>query len=121
MPRYRGRPGQRSAPLLQEGGGQRLSFADITLDHMRHEVTRGGAQLLLTPLEYDLMAVFLSHPYEAFTREHLGGLIWGDEPRRRSNFVDVAVMGLRRKLEAEGGGRLIHTLRGYGYALRERP
>ncbi len=73
----------------------------------------------LTVLEYELLAYLLRRPYEALTRRQLSEGIWGGPLDERSNYVDVAVMGLRRKLEAGGKRRLIQTLRGYGYALRD--
>jgi two-component system response regulator MprA len=75
--------------------------------------------LRLTPREYELLEVFLRHPRQALSRDQLCQQVWGYAFEGESNFVDVAVKELRRKLEADGHSRLIQTVRGYGYALRE--
>ena len=96
-----------------------LRFADVTLNATRREVARGGGPLRLTALEYDLLAFLLRHPYEAHSRRRLSEAVWGSAYDNSSNYVDVAVMSLRRRLEVDGKPRVIQTLRGYGYALRE--
>ncbi len=96
-----------------------LSFGDITVNQSTREAFRAGKPLTLTPHQYELLATFLRHPRLALTREQLSFWVWGHSFDGESNFVDVAVMELRKKLEADGGPRLIQTIRGFGYALRE--
>jgi two-component system response regulator MprA len=94
-------------------------FADVVVDGRGRVATRGGVPLPLTPREYDLLAAFVQHPQQALSREQLSQMVWGYGFEGESNFVDVAVMDLRRKLEAGGRPRILQTVRGYGYALRE--
>lgn len=96
-----------------------LAFADVRLDFSTHEVSRAGQPLLLTAHQFTLLAVFLRHPRQALYRDQLCALAWGHDFQGESNFVDVSVMELRRKLEAGGKTRLIQTVRGVGYALRD--
>lgn len=96
-----------------------LEYADLTLSPATREAFRAGAPLKLTPREYDLLAVFLRHPRQALSREQLCQQVWGYAFEGESNFIDVAVKELRKKLAADGGSRLIQTVRGHGYALRE--
>ncbi len=100
-------------------GEETLSYADLTVDTVSREVNRAGQQLRLTPREYELLLLFLRHPRQALSREQLCQQVWGYAFEGESNFVDVAVKELRKKLEASGGERLIQTIRGFGYALRE--
>ncbi|MBI2910912.1 MAG: response regulator transcription factor [Chloroflexi bacterium] len=99
--------------------GESLSYADVTVDREAREAYRAGERLKLTPREYDLLVVFLRHPRQALSREQLCQHVWGYAFEGESNFIDVAVMELRKKIEADGGSRLIQTVRGHGYALRE--
>jgi two-component system response regulator MprA len=99
--------------------GQVLAYADLVVDLTAHEASRGGEALKLTPREYELLSVFLRHPRQVLSREQLCQQVWGYAFEGESNFVDVAVKELRRKLEGDGRPRLIQTVRGYGYALRE--
>ena len=80
---------------------------------------RGGRELTLTPKEFDLLALFLQHPRQVLTRELLFERVWGYDFDGQSNVLDVYVGHLRNKLEAEGEPRLLHTVRGVGYVLRE--
>lgn len=103
-----------------DGEEVELRFSDVVLNLARRDAARGGAQLRLTLLEYELLAFLVRHPCQAFTRQQLREEVWRDRAdEEQSNCVDVAIMGLRRKLEAGGKSRLIQTLRGYGYTLRE--
>lgn len=106
---------RRSQP--QPGGA--LRYADLLLDSEAREAFRGEVPLRLTPREYELLAVFMRHPRQALSREQLSQRVWGYAFEGESNFVDVAVKDLRKKMEVEGAPRLIQTVRGYGYALRE--
>ena len=84
-----------------------------------HEAARDGVHLQLTPREFQLLAAFLHYPRQVLTRDQLSRQAWGYAYHSESNFVDVAVKALRAKLEAEGEPRVIQTVRGFGYALRE--
>jgi two-component system response regulator MprA len=103
----------------QPPSDDRLRYSDLELDLPAREATRAGEPLRLTPREYDLLAVFLRHPRQALSREQLCQHVWGYAFEGESNFIDVAVKDLRKKLEAGGRPRLLQTVRGFGYALRE--
>lgn len=96
-----------------------LGYEDLTLDQRAREARRGDQALKLTPREYELLTVFLRHPRQALSRDQLCQHVWGYAFDGESNFIDVAVKELRKKLEADGRSRLIQTVRGHGYALRE--
>lgn len=96
-----------------------LAFSDLEVDPFAREASRASRRLDLTPHQYELLVVFLRHPRQVLTRDQLCLHVWGHSFDGESNFVDVAVMELRRKLEAGGQSRLIRTVRGVGYALRE--
>jgi two-component system, OmpR family, response regulator MprA len=96
-----------------------LRFADLTLNQATRTVQRAGRTLSLTPKEYDLLVLFMQHPRQVLTRELLFQRVWGYDFDRQSNVLDVFVGHLRTKLEAGGEPRLLHTVRGVGYALRE--
>jgi hypothetical protein len=96
-----------------------MRFADVALDLEALEVTRAGERLGLTRREYELLLCFMRHPRQVLTRDQLCRLVWGYDFDGESNFVDVAVKELRKKMEAHGRPRLIHTVRGYGYVLRD--
>jgi two-component system response regulator PhoP len=107
----------RRARAAAHGGTLRLG--DLALDPSGREASRGGRPLELTPREFDLLAHFLRNPDTVLTREHLQAEAWDQPAGSDTNAVDVYVGYLRRKLEAEGGARLIWTVRGVGYVLRE--
>ena len=96
-----------------------LSYSDLAVDERSHEACRAGEPLRLTPREFDLLVAFLRHPRQALSRELLAQLVWGYGFEGESNFIDVAVKELRAKLEAGGRPRLLQTVRGVGYILRE--
>ncbi|NUR90722.1 MAG: response regulator transcription factor [Nonomuraea sp.] len=104
---------------VPESGG--LSYEDLRMDPATREVTRGSRALDLTRTEYLLMELFLTHPRQVLTRDQILGEVWGFDFEPTSNSLDVYVMYLRRKLEANGEPRLIHTVRGVGYVLRAAP
>ncbi|MEV8450018.1 response regulator transcription factor [Streptomyces parvus] len=95
-----------------------LSFADLRMDLATREVTRGERRVELTRTEFTLLEMFLSHPRQVLTREQILKAVWGFDFEPSSNSLDVYVMYLRRKTEAGGEPRLVHTVRGVGYALR---
>jgi two-component system response regulator MprA len=95
-----------------------LAFADLRMDLATREVTRGERRVELTRTEFTLLEMFLSHPRQVLTREQILKAVWGFDFEPSSNSLDVYVMYLRRKTEAGGEPRLVHTVRGVGYALR---
>jgi len=108
--------------LLTGGGTEEqatLRFADLSLDLAAREVRRGDRLVQLTRTEFSMLEVFLRHPRHVLTRTMLFELVWGYDFGPGSNSLDVYVGYLRRKLEAEGEARLIQTVRGVGYVLRE--
>ena len=98
---------------------RQLKFADVLVDTGTREVSRGGRDIDLTPREFDLMQFFLRNPRQVLTRDRILDVVWGYGFGATSNSVDVYVGYLRAKLELGGAPRLIHTVRGVGYALRE--
>jgi two-component system response regulator MprA len=96
-----------------------LRFGDLVLDPSRYEVRRGERPIELTRTEFTLLELFLRNPRQVLTRELLVDRVWGSDFGPTSNSLEVYVGYLRRKLEADGEPRLIHTVRGVGYALRE--
>jgi two-component system response regulator MprA len=100
-------------------GAEQLRFADLRVDTATHEVFRGDRLLALTAREFELLEFFLRHPRQVLTRELVFQRVWGYDFLGESNVIDVHVRALREKLEAGGEPRLIQTVRGVGYALRE--
>lgn len=94
-------------------------FADLVLRPATREVFRGHRALALTPREFDLLALFLQHPRQVLTRELLMERVWGPDYEGDSNVLEVYIGHLRNKLEAGGEPRLLHTVRGVGYVLKE--
>jgi two-component system, OmpR family, response regulator MprA len=103
-----------------EGSAETLSFADLELDPGTREVRRGGDRIELTRTEFSLLELFLRNPRQVLTRSIIFERVWGYDFGPSSNSLDVYIGYLRRKTEAGGKPRLIHTVRGVGYALRER-
>ncbi len=97
-----------------------LRFADLTLDPGAYEVRRGERQVELTRTEFLLLELLLRHPRQVLTRGAIFEHVWGYDFGATSNSLEVYVGYLRRKTEADGEPRLIHTVRGVGYVLRER-
>ncbi|GGT23720.1 DNA-binding response regulator [Streptomyces tanashiensis] len=95
-----------------------LAFEDLRMNLATREVTRGGRTVELTRTEFTLLEMFLAHPRQVLTREQILKTVWGFDFEPSSNSLDVYVMYLRRKTEAGGEPRLVHTVRGVGYALR---
>lgn len=96
-----------------------LRFADLVMDTDTREVTRAGVPLTLTRTEYSLLELLLLHPRQVLSRTQILRDVWGYEYDNGSNTLEVYVGYLRHKLEASGGGRLLHNVRGVGYVLRE--
>ncbi len=96
-----------------------LRFADLTLNVSTREVTRATRKIDLTTKEFDLLHFFIRHPRQVMTREMLYDRIWGYDFGGESNILEVYIRYLRSKLEASHEPRLLQTVRGVGYALRE--
>ena len=98
---------------------QVLRFDDLTLDLGTHRVQRGAREVSLTAVEYKLLQVLLQHPRQVLSKEVLLDRVWGFDFGGNGNVVEVYIKQLRQKLERENEARLIHTIRGAGYVLRE--
>jgi two-component system response regulator MprA len=96
-----------------------LRFLDVDLDRAQRLVQRGERSIELTRLEFALLELFLVNPRKVLTRTTIFQEVWGSDVESASNSLDVFVGSLRRKLEADGEPRLIQTVRGIGYVLRE--
>jgi two-component system, OmpR family, response regulator MprA len=102
-----------------DGSPERLAFADLELDPGTREVRRGGDQIELTRTEFSLLELFMRNPRQVLTRSVIFERVWGYDFGFGSNSLDVYIGYLRRKTEAGDKLRLIQTVRGVGYALRE--
>jgi two-component system, OmpR family, response regulator MprA len=100
-------------------GGDTLRFAGLELDPVAYEVRRGGRTIELSRTEFHLLALFMEHPRQVLTRSQIFERVWGYDFGAGSNALGVYVGYLRRKTEAGGEPRLLHTVRGVGYVLRE--
>ena len=110
------------ALLRRTGAGdQSLRYADVSLDPATREVYRGERRLQLTRTEFNLLELFLRNPKQVLTRSQIYERVWGYDFGATSNALWVYIGYLRRKLEEGGEPRLLHTVRGVGYALREEP
>ena len=103
-----------------EGASDTLRFGDLELDPGTREVRRAGELIDLTRTEFALLELFLRNPRQVLTRSVIFERVWGYDFGPSSNSLDVYIGYLRRKTELAGKPRLIHTVRGVGYALRER-
>jgi two-component system response regulator MprA len=101
------------------GDGEVLRYADLTLDPMAHEVRRGDRLIDLSKTEFLLLELFLRHPRQVLTRSTIFENVWGYDFGPTSNALGVYMGYLRRKTEGEGESRLLHTVRGVGYVLRD--
>ncbi|MBE0410462.1 MAG: response regulator transcription factor [Anaerolineales bacterium] len=98
---------------------QVLRFADLSLDTGTRQAHRGERTIPLTAKEYDLLELFLRNPRQVLTRDMIFDRVWGYDFGGESNIIEVYIRYLRQKLEDGGENRLIHTVRGMGYVLRE--
>ena len=103
-----------------DGTGEVLTFADLEVDLGTRDVRRAGRTIELTRTEFALLELFLRNPRQVLTRSIIFERVWGYDFGFASNSLDVYIGYLRRKTEAGGEPRLIQTVRGVGYALRER-
>ena len=108
---------RRSVPAGE--AGQQLRFSDLVLDQGTREVWRGGRSITLTRTEFNLLELFMRHPRQVLERGQILEEVWGYDFPTTANSLEVYVGYLRRKLEADDEARLIHTVRGVGYSLRE--
>jgi two-component system response regulator MprA len=99
--------------------GEALRFMDLSLNTATREVTRGDDIIQLTAQEFDLLELFLRHPRQVLKRDTIYEKVWGYDFGGESNVIEVYMRYLRSKLEAGGQPRLIHTVRGVGYVLKE--
>ncbi|HYZ27560.1 MAG TPA: response regulator transcription factor [Thermoleophilaceae bacterium] len=104
-----------------EDDRQVLRFADLQLDPAAHEVWRGERRIELSRTEFLLLELFLHHPRQVLTRDVIFDRVWGYDFGPTSNSLEVYMGYLRRKTEAAGESRLLHTVRGVGYVLKEVP
>ena len=98
---------------------QKVSYADVTLDPSTREARRGGMDLNLTVTEFNLLHLLLRHPRQVLERRQILNDVWGYDFGGDDNVLEIYVGYLRKKLEADGSPRLIQTVRGVGYVLRE--
>ncbi len=103
------------------GDGAVMTFADLTLDPSTRDVRRGDRLISLTRTEFSLLEMLIANPRRVLTRSRILEEVWGFDFPTSGNALEVYVGYLRRKTEAEGESRLIHTVRGVGYVLRETP
>jgi two-component system, OmpR family, response regulator MprA len=96
-----------------------LQFADLVVNVASRDVRRGPRAITLSPREFDLLLYLLRHPRQVLTRERILDNVWGYDFVGDANVLDVYIGYVRQKLEAEGESRLIHTMRGVGYVLRD--
>ena len=112
-------PSRREAPT--ETADALLRFSDLTLDLTMREVRRGRRTVHVTPIEFSLLELFLRNPERVLTRSFIFTEVWGFDFSQTSNALTVCVGNLRRKTEADGEPRYVHTVRGVGYVLRQEP
>lgn len=103
------------------GGAERLSYRDVVLDLAAARVTRAGREISLTRTEYGLLELFLRNPGRVLSHTQIFQAVWGYDFGLRSNNLWVYMSYLRGKLEADGEPRILHTVRGLGYVLRDAP
>ena len=103
----------------EEAADETLTFADLTMDIATREVRRGDRAVELTRTEFTLLEMFLRRPRRVLERSFILEEVWGYDFPTTANSLEVYVGYLRRKTEAEGESRLIHTVRGVGYVLKE--
>jgi len=112
---------RRSLPSDPDDPDERLAFADLSMDLATREVRRGARSIELTRTEFSLLELFLRRPRRVLDRSFILEEVWGFDFPTTANSLEVYVGYVRRKLEAEGEPRLLHTVRGVGYVLRDQP
>lgn len=108
--------------LLRRGGERSpvLKFADLTMDPVTRRVTRGGVDIELTSKEYALLEYFMRRPNQVLTRTMISEHVWESDFDTFTNVIDVYVNYLRNKIDKGNEKKLIHTIRGVGYILKEQ-
>jgi len=109
----------RRQKAAQDDDVQVFAFADLKSNSATRQVWREEREIQLTAKEYDLLEFFLRHPQQVLTRDQIYEHIWGYDFGGESNIIEVYIRYLRAKLEANGERRLLQTIRGVGYSLRE--
>jgi len=99
---------------------EHLQFEDLILNSLTREVYRGSQLIELTAKEFDLLEFLLQTPRQVITRDRILEKVWGYDFMGESNIIEVYIRALRIKLEASNSKRLLHTVRGVGYVLREQ-
>ncbi len=112
---------RRAAPESEAEADERLEFADLSMDLASREVRRGDRPITLTRTEFALLELFLRRPRRVLERSFILEEVWGFDFPTTANSLEVYIGYLRRKTEAEGEPRVLHTVRGVGYVLRENP
>jgi two-component system response regulator MprA len=112
---------RRATPEQSAEADERLEFADLTMDLASREVRRGDRLMTLTRTEFALLELFMRRPRRVLERSFILEEVWGFDFPTTANSLEVYIGYLRRKTEAEGEPRLLHTVRGVGYVLRENP
>jgi two-component system copper resistance phosphate regulon response regulator CusR len=110
--------------LLRRGTAteiQKIQCADMDIDAIKHRVTRKGVRIDLTPKEFQLLLLLARHPGEVFSRTVIAEQVWDMNFDSDTNVVDVAIRRLRNKVDDPFEDKLIHTIRGVGYAFEQRP
>jgi two-component system response regulator MprA len=111
---------RRTRPTTTDDAPALLSFGDLEVDLLARSAQRGGRSLRFTTREFDLLVLFLRHPNQVLSRGQIMSRIWGNDFYGDSNVLEVFIGNLRRELEGDGRPRLIQTIRGAGYVLREQ-
>jgi two-component system response regulator MprA len=110
---------RRSQPVTDDLAAETLTFSDLSLNPVTREVTRAGRPIELTRTEFALLEMFMRRPRRVLDRSFILEEVWGYDFPTTANSLEVYVGYLRRKTEAEGEQRLLHTVRGIGYVLKE--
>jgi len=100
-------------------GGDELRYDDLSVNVATHEVTRGGRRIALTPREFDLLVALIRVPRRVLTKEQLLEQVWGHDFEGEVGIVETYISYLRAKIDGTAQKKIIHTVRGVGYALRE--
>ena len=103
----------------ENGSSDTLALGDLTVNVGTREVARAGRPIELTRTEFNLLELFMRNPRQVLTRSQIFERVWGYDFGASSNSLDVYIGYLRRKTESDGEARVIQTVRGVGYALRE--
>lgn len=108
--------------LLRRTGvsAEKISFGDLELDLLTRDARRGQREIQLSRMEFDVLELLMRHPRQVLARAVIYERVWGYDASLSSNTLDMFISHLRRKLEADGEPRLIQTVRGVGFMLRER-